>query len=96
MLSVGTGPVIGELKTMTTSGRGLNADEIMDLLMPRLLHVGDNAPPAIREQAAAFKGDIERLVRHYVVQAQKSQNTTICGVLERAGQHEAAELVRKL
>ena len=96
MLSVGSGPVIGELKTMTTSGRGLSVDEIMSLLMPRLLHVGDNAPPAIRDQAAAFKGDIERLVRHYIVQAQKSQNTTICGMLEQAGQHDAAAIVRKL
>ena len=96
MLSVGTGPVIGELRTMTTSGRGLNAAEIMSLLMPRLLHVGDNAPPAIRDQASAFKADIERLVRYYIVQAQKSQNTTICGMLEQAGQHDAAAIVRKL
>ena len=94
--SVDSGPKLGTVKTLTTSGRGLSTDEIMSLLMPRLLHVGDNAPPAIRDQAAAFKSDIERLVRHYIVQAQRSERTTICGVLDQAGQHDAAAIVRKL
>ena len=96
MFSVGSGLAMGEIKTLATSGRGLNADEIIGLMMPRLLRVADNAPPAIREQAAAFKADIERLVRHYIVQAQKSRDTTICGVLEQAGQYDAAAIVRKL
>lgn len=95
-LEVGSQILMGEVKTMTTQNRGLNADEIVELLMPRLLYVADTAPPAIRDQAQAFKLNIARLVRHYVVQAQKSQNTTICNLLEQAGEYRAAEIVRGL
>lgn len=96
MLQVGSEILTGEVRTLTTQNRGLNADEIVALLMPRLLYVADTAPPAIRDQAAAFKSNIERLVHHYVVQAQKSQNTTICNILEQAGEHRAAEIIRGL
>lgn len=96
MLRVGSEILMGEVKTMTTQNRGLNADEIVELLMPRLLYIADSAPPAIREQAEAFKSNMARLIRHYVVQAQKSQNTTICGILEQAGEQRAAEIVRGL
>lgn len=95
-LSVDTGPRLSTVETFVTSGRGLNPEEITALLMPRLLYVSDNAPPAIRAQAEAFRTNIERLVLHYVRQAQKSQNTTIYNVLMEAGEGRAAELVRKL
>lgn len=96
MFSVGTQIDGGELHAMVTSGRGLNADEITDMLMTKLLYVSDSAPPAIREQAAAFKDQLRSLVRHYIAQAQKSEHTSIYNVLMQAGQPEAAELVRRL
>ena len=80
----------------TTSGRGLNADELTAMAMAKILFVSDQAPPAIREQAAAFKDRIEFVLRTYITQAQKSERTTVCGILEQAGQHDAAALIRKV
>ena len=96
MISVSGTPVLGTAMASVTQGRGLNADELTDMCMDKLLHVADTAPPAIREQAAAFKGDIRKLVHYYISQAQRSQNTSIYNVLMQAGQHDAAEVVRKL
>lgn len=96
MFSVGTSIETGIVRTMVTEGRGLNADEITDMLMIKLFYVADSAPPAIREQAEAFRNDLRRVVRHYVAQAQKSQNTSIYNVLMQAGHPDAAEVVRRL
>lgn len=96
MFSVGTSIETGTVRTMVTEGRGLNADEITDMLMAKLLYVADSAPPTLREQAEAFRNDIRRVVRHYVAQAQKSQNTSIYNALMQAGHPDAAEVVRRL
>lgn len=96
MFSLEGGGKLGTVQSMATSGRGLNADEITEMALNKLLHVADTAPPAIREQAIAFKDRMRMVIKHYVEQAQKSERTTIINVLEQAGQHDAAELVRKL
>jgi hypothetical protein len=95
-LNVSTSSDVGSVRAMATTGRGLNPDEITDMLMDRLISVADTAPFAIKVQAQSFKADIRGLVLHYVKQAQKSQNTSIYNVLMQAGQQDAAELVRKL
>lgn len=96
MFSTGGTLQLGTVQTSVTHGRGLNADEITDMLMAKLLHVADSAPMPIREQASAFRADIRRVVLHYVAQAQKSQNTTVYNHLMQGGYSDAAELVRKL
>ena len=96
MFSAESGVQIGSVETLVTSGRGLSAEEITGLIMRKILFVSDTAPPAIREQAVAFKDRIENVLLHYVKQAQASERTTICGLLNQAGESRAAEIVRKL
>ena len=96
MFSADSGVHLGTVETLVTSGRGLSAEEITDLIMRKVLFIGDTAPPAIREQALAFKDRIENVLLHYVRQAQASERTTICGLLNQAGESRAAELVRIL
>ena len=96
MLTVNGMIEAGEIRATATIGRGLNADEITDMLMARLIYVADTAAPVIQAQAQAFKSDIRGLVLHYVRQAQKSQNTSTYNYLMQAGHLDAAELVRKL
>lgn len=96
MFSAESGVQIGSVETLVTSGRGLSAEEITGLIMRKILFVGDTAPPAIREQAVAFRDRIENVLLHYVKQAQASERTTICGLLNQAGESRAAEIVRKL
>lgn len=96
MFSLEGGGTVGTFQTVATSHRGLNADEIADMAVNKLLHIADSTPMPIREQAIAFKDRMRVVIKHYVEQAQRSERTTISNILEQAGQHDAAELLRKL
>lgn len=96
MLGQQTGLQTGMVDVGVTSGRGMNPDELTALAMRRILFVGPDVPPAIREQAHAFRAQIEAILRQSFAQAQKSQNTTIYNILKNAGEERAAELVRRL
>jgi hypothetical protein len=96
MLSIVTGGQVGEIAVTATSGRGLNADELTQMALAKIIFVGPDVPPAIRDQAEAYKLRISQVLRHYIGQAQASQNTTIYNVLMQAGEIDAAEIVRKL
>lgn len=95
-LSVNTGPEVGFVETIVTSGRGLNPDELTRMIMPKLIYIGPDIPADIRAAAEAQQERMAALVRHYFAQAQTSQNTTVYTILKDAGHDEAAELVRKL
>ena len=96
MFSLEGGLVTGTVGVVATSGRGMNPDEIAGLATDKLLHIADTTPMPIREQAIAFKDRMRMVIKHYVEQAQRSERTTIINVLEQAGQHDAAELLRKI
>lgn len=95
-LSVNSGPQIGEVETIVTSGRGLNPDELTRMIMPKLIYISPDIPADVRAAAEAQQERMALLVRHYLMQAQASQNTTIYNVLKNAGHDAAAELVRSL
>lgn len=87
---------LGSVNVIATSGRGMNSDEIAGLATDKLLHIADTTPMPIREQAIAFKDRMRMVIKHYIEQAQRSERTTVINVLEQAGQHDAAELLRKI
>ena len=62
-------PVVG---VRTTTGRGFTTDELAAQAADRIVSVSDTAPPAIRDQAVAFKGSVEKLVAEYLKQAVRS------------------------
>ncbi len=96
MFTVSTGGAVGDIGVTVTNGRGLNADELTRMALAKIIFVGPDVPPAIRDQAEAYKARLEQVLRHYIGQAQKSQNTSIFNVLMQAGEIDAAEIVRKL
>ncbi len=96
MLSVDTGPRLGTVETIVTSGRGLNPEDLVRLYGPKLVTIDPASYGAGRLKAEANKAAIEALLLRAFEQAQKSQNTTIWNVLNDAGETGAAELVRSL
>ena len=86
-------PVVG---VRTTTGRGFTPEELAAQAADRIVSVSDTAPPAIRDQAVAFKGNVEKVVAGYLKQAVLSDRTTVYNALNDAGHPELAELVRKL
>lgn len=80
----------------TTTGRGFTPEELAEQCADRIVSVSDTAPPAIRDQAIAFKGHVQSAVRHYLQQAVHSDRTTVYNALTEAGHPELAELIRRL
>ncbi len=80
----------------TTEGRGFSPEEVAARCAEKLIFVSDGAPPAIRDQAHAFKASIEKVVAHYMREAIASDRTTVYNALKDAGHPELAELIRRL
>ena len=94
-------PAIGasnefRVEVLTTSGRGFTPEEIAKRCSDKLVAVADTAPPAIRDQARAFKANIEKVIANYMRQAIASDRTTVYNALKDAGHPELAELIRRL
>jgi hypothetical protein len=62
----------------------------------RLIQVSDTAPPAIREQALAFRDQMEHVVLFHMKRAIQSDRTTVGHAVTEAGQPKLAELLRRL
>lgn len=80
----------------TSHGRGFTPEEIAARCADKLMYVAGSAPPAIRDQALAFKDQIEKLVEAYIREAIASDRTTVYNALNDAGRPDLAELIRRL
>lgn len=95
-ISLITTSALGPVEVVATSHRGLSPDEVTNMALNKILSVSDTAPPAIREQAIAFRDRLANVLRYYVGVAQRSERTTLIGQLRRAGYHAAADMMEKL
>lgn len=84
------------VEVRTTQGRGFTPEEVAERCAEKIVSVSETAPPVIRDQAVAFRGQIEALVAFYLREAVKSDRTTVYNALKDAGNPELAELVRRL
>jgi hypothetical protein len=89
---MGLGPVMVE----TTSGRGFTPEEWTERLLNKLIHIADTAPPAIRDQAVAFREAMRPAIVHYMKQAINSDRTTLSAKLREAGHNDVADLIGRL
>ena len=80
----------------TTNNRGFSPEEVAARCVDKIVEVGDNAAPEIRDQARAFKGHLEKVLVFYMKEAIKSDRTTICNAIKEAGQEKLAEHIRRL
>jgi hypothetical protein len=69
----------------TTSNRGFTPEEVADRCVDRIISVGNQAHPAIRDQAQAFKEQIRDVVTFYIKDAIKNDRHTIATRLRGAG-----------
>lgn len=87
MFDLGTGS-IGSVTVMTTEGRGFTPEEIAERALDKIIYVGSNAHPAIREQAEAFRDNIRSVLVHYMHEVVRSHNVTTANKLTQAGHPE--------
>jgi len=96
MISVETGAQVTQVNVMTSDNGGLSSEQITELALDKIVRVSQDAPPAIRDQAEAFKEEIRSVIHHYVELTRKEERGTICQMLSTAGHQDTADLVRRL
>lgn len=93
MFSVETGVILGEVKASAVSGRGFTPEEIAEKALDKIISVGGNCHPVIRDQAEAFKNEIRGVLVHYMRQAVRSNHTTLANRFRAAGHPELVKLL---
>ena len=80
----------------TTHDRGHTPEEVAQRCVDKIISIGEETHPLIRDQARAFKEQMVKVVAHYMKEAIKSDRTTVYNELKNAGQPQVAELIRRL
>lgn len=81
---------------VTTNNRGLTPEEITIMCLDKIMSVSDNAPPAIKDQAQAFRGHLERVILEYMKQAIQHDRVTVSNMIKDAGYDKLAEHIRRI
>ena len=84
-----------KVEVETTTNRGHPPEFWAKLASDRIVQVSDSAHPAIREQAVAFKDNVEKVILLYMKRAIQSDRTTVYNLVTEAGQPNLAELLRR-
>jgi hypothetical protein len=79
----------------TTSNGGHPPEFWAKLAADRIVQVSEDAHPAIREQAVAFRDRVESVILLYMKRAIQSDRTTVHHLVTEAGQPKLAELLRR-
>jgi hypothetical protein len=85
---------IGSPTVVTSVNGGLSVEQITQLCCNKIVHVSESAAPAVKEQAAAFRAQLEAVVHAYVLKAMQEERETCVQVAVRGGYPELAELLR--
>jgi hypothetical protein len=93
MFSVNSGAVLGQIVATSVSGRGFTPEEVAEQALNKIISVGGNCHPVIRDQAEAFKDQIRGVLVHYMKQAVRSNHTTLAHKFRAAGHPELVKLL---
>tara|TARA_R110000822_G_scaffold69801_3_gene169075 strand:- start:139 stop:408 length:270 start_codon:yes stop_codon:yes gene_type:complete len=68
---------MGSVLVHATQNRGHSAEELTEMTLDKIIHIGDNAPQPIRDQAIAYRSELRGVVLFYIRQAMLSERVTI-------------------
>lgn len=86
-------PVVSGVEVRTTDNRGFSHDEVAARCVDKIISVGDQTHPAIRDQAHAFKEHIRAVVSFYIKDAIRNDRHTIAIRLRDAGHPELTTIL---
>jgi len=87
---------VGSVTVATTQNTGLSIEHWAERLLDRILFVGNEANPLIKEQALAYKDAIRAAIVLHMRQAIKSDRTTLYNLFIKQGHNDMAEILRRL
>jgi hypothetical protein len=85
---------LGDVIVQTTMNRGWTPEEIVERAVNKLMFVSETAPEPVRIQAQAYREEIRKVILHYLIEAVRSDRTTISNRLIQAGHPELLDLLR--
>lgn len=85
--------LLGSVGVATTNGRGWTPDELADRAIEKILYVGSESHPAIRDQAIAFRGAVRSVIKTYLEEAVNQDRATIAIRLHEAGHSNLVHLL---
>lgn len=85
---------LGDVMVHTTMNRGFTPEEIAERAVNKLIFVSETAPEPVRLQAQAYREEIRKVIHHYLLEAVRSDRTTISNRLIQAGHPELLDLLR--
>ena len=95
MSSVESTILSGGVVIQTTSNRGFTPEEIAERALDKIIYVGSETHPVIRDQAVAFKENIRHVLIKYMKEAIQSDRTTLANRLTQAGHPELIKLLNE-
>ena len=87
---------LGDLGVKTQNYRGHSIEEVAEMATDKIVSVSDQAPAPIRAQAHAFKEVCKKVIIYYMQEAVNNHMCTICNQLEKQGQKDLANIIRRL
>ena len=87
------GALLGQITAISVSGRGFTPEEVAEMALDKIIYIGENSHPALRDQAEAFRDQIRTVLVKYMRQAVVSHNTTLANKLRDAGHPELIKLL---
>lgn len=84
---------VGSVMVMTSDNRGFTPEEIADRALDKIMYVGSQTHPAIRDQAEAFRENIRKVIVFYMHEAIRSHNVTLVSKFKQAGHPELTAIL---
>ena len=92
-MSILFGVSAGTVMVQTTNNRGFTPEEVAERALDKIVYVGSQSHPAIREQAEAFKDSIRKVLVFYMHEAIRSNHVTLVNKLNNVGHPELAAIL---
>lgn len=93
MMSVQSPAVVGVVQVETTNNRGWSVEELAMRAADKIIYVGDQSHPAVREQARAFKDNVRAVVLFYLQEAVQQDRLTVANRLRESGHPDLVHLL---
>jgi hypothetical protein len=96
MFAFKTETEVGDLGVITKDNRGHTIEEIAKMATNKIVSISDTAPAPIKAQAHAFKNACYKIIVYYMQEVINNHMCTICNALEKQGQKDLANIIRRL
>jgi hypothetical protein len=81
------------VKVLTTSGRGFTPEEMAERALDKIISVGSQTHPAIRDQAEAFRNQIRQVLVYYMKETVRTHHVTLANKFRNAGHPDLIKLL---